>query len=360
MMQPGHAKLLFIKPADSSFVLVDEAILKKTYTVISFLINQKKSRLHFIRRMLNLVIFLIMNARNSVAWVCWFGDYHAAVMVLMGKFFGKKVIVFAGGQDAICYPDLKKGVFCNRLRATCVRYAFRNAWYILPNHKSLLYHENFYYSEDGKKDGIFFYVNGFKTPFTVIPNGIAPGNYYRDISIRKEDNRVMTAGTMSSANDFINKGFDLFVTMASLCEDIEFTLVGVSELFIPWIEKSFHVQDIPNLKIICFSKSNILFQEYNRAKVFVQASITEGMPNTLSEAMLCGCIPVGSNVNGIPDAIGETGVIVYRRDVNELVAAVRKALTLNTGELARRHVLENFTLQHREAKILTLFSEILR
>ncbi|MEI7983935.1 MAG: glycosyltransferase, partial [Bacteroidota bacterium] len=80
-------------------------------------------------------------------------------------------------------------------------------------------------------------------------------------------------------------------------------------------------------------------------------------PNTLSEAMLCECVPVGSDVNGIPDAMGETGIIIRHRHVEELEHAVRKALTFNSGAAARQHVLNNFTLLQREEKLLKLLSE---
>jgi glycosyltransferase involved in cell wall biosynthesis len=354
-------KLLFVKHANSSFIKADQVILEKSYWVIPFLINQKKSPFHFFFRMLALIVFVVRNAFGTIAMVTWFGDYHSAVLTFFGKLLRIKVIIFAGGQESICYPELRKGVFFKKLRGICVKYALRNATLIIPNHASLIYHENHYYRDDGKKDGIRFYVHGIKTPMVIIPNGIDVDKFQMESCGTKQGNAILTVGTMNSSYDFVNKGFDLFIEMARKNPDLDFTIIGVKRQFTDWLEEQFQISKMPNLRIIfSYCPDEILINEYNRAKVFVQASITEGMPNTLSEAMLCKCIPVGSNVNGIPDAIGETGVIVYRRDVNELVAAVRKALTMNTGELARQHVLENFTLQHREAKILALFSEILR
>ena len=60
-----------------------------------------------------------------------------------------------------------------------------------------------------------------------------------------------------------------------------------------------------------------LLNYFQRAKVFCQFSFSEGLPNTLCEAMLCECIPVGSNVNGIPKAIGDYGYILQLKDVNK-------------------------------------------
>ena len=353
-------RILYIKHADSSFILSDQRTLEKQYRVIPFLINQRKSSLYFIGRMLHLVVFILRNIRGCAAMVTWFGDYHAAVMGFFGKLFRVKVIIFAGGQESICYPELRKGVYCKKWRGRFVKYALSNASLIIPNHASLLYHENFYYTPDGKKDGIRHYIPGIRTPMTIIPNGIDTAKYYRDEAILKDPLQVLTVGTMSSNSDFINKGFDLFIEMARRNPDLHFTLIGIRKQFMPWIETYYQVSTVSNLSLIfSFCPDDILFQEYNRAKVFVQASITEGMPNTLNEAMLCGCIPVGSNINGIPDVIGDTGILVMKRDVGELETAVHEALRMNTGDEAQLRILSNYTLKLREEMVLKVFGEMI-
>jgi glycosyltransferase involved in cell wall biosynthesis len=353
-------KILYIKHADSSFVLSDQRILEKEYRVVPFLINQKGSGFYFLGRMIALCFFILANARGTKGMVTWFGDYHSAVMAFFGKMLGVKVIIFAGGQEAICYPELRKGVYFKKVRGGFVKYALRNATYIIPNHKSLIFHENFYYTPEGKKDGMKHYIPGIKTPMTIIPNGIDTEKYYRDVNIAKDPLQVLTVGTMSSNADFLNKGFDLFTEMARRNPALKFTLVGIKKQFMPWIEENYQISSVANLELIfSFVADKVLFLNYNKAKVFVQASITEGMPNTLSEAMLCECIPVGSNVNGIPDAIGDTGVIVMHRNVEELEAAVKRALTLDSGAAARERVLGNFTFDLREKRLLELLDEIL-
>ena len=84
------------------------------------------------------------------------------------------------------------------------------------------------------------------------------------------------------------------------------------------------------------------------------------MPNTLSEAMLLECIPVGSNVNGIPDAIGDTGIIVKKRLAEDLERAILEALALNTGKAARQRVLDLFSFNLREEKLLLITGKLIR
>lgn len=351
-------KVLFINPVESPFILNDQKILEKHWKVKSFLIYPQNTGVHFIWRMFKLILFIIRNAREADGMMTWFGDYHAAVAVFFARFFNKKVVIFAGGQEAISYPELKKGVYYKKYRGIFVKYALRNADLIIPNHTSLIYHENYYYDPGGKKDGIKYYIPDLKTRIAVLPNGIDTKKFFRDVSIPKNPRQVLTVGNINTIYDFINKGYDLFIKVAERNPDLEFVLIGIKQKFLAWVEENYHVSRIKNLRLICFSPQEVLFESYNQATVFVQASITEGMPNTLSEAMLCECIPVGSNVNGIPDAIGNTGVIVQSRNTEELEQAIRQALKLNSGHKSRLFVMENFTLEIRENNLIKILSQI--
>jgi len=352
-------KILFIKPANYSFTVNDQKILENHYLVKPFLIAKKNAGFHFIWRMLNLIVFIIRNAGGTRMMITWFADYHAAIMVFMGKVLNINVVIIAGGQEAVCYPELKKGVYYKKYRGLFVKFALRHADLILPNHESLIYHENFYYDPSGKKDGMKYYVSGLKTKITVIPNGIETDKFYREESIQKDPKTVLTVGTMNSVYDFINKGYDLFIDMARRNPDLNFIMVGLKRQFLPWIEEHYPFHDLNNLTTIySFCSHEVLFESYNKAQVFVQASITEGMPNTLCEAMLCECTPVGSDVNGIPDGIGNTGIIIKKRDVSELESGVRKALTLNSGKEAATRIRENFSFDGREAKLMAALKKI--
>jgi glycosyltransferase involved in cell wall biosynthesis len=357
----GNQKtLLYIKPANSSFILTDQKLLEKHYHVLPFLVKQSGKKWKFILDLFALALFLLRNAGKSDAFVCWFGDYHAAVMVLMAKLRRKKSVIFAGGQEAICYKELGKGVYQKKFRGCCVKYALRNATLILPNHASLIFHANHFYNADNPHiDGIRHYVKGIKGQIIVVPNGIDSSRIDRNPVIEKDPNLVLTVGTMNKEPDFYNKGFDLFIALSRLYPDKEFVLVGVKKAYLGWIEDNYKVSEIKNLRIIPSFCPDVLLSDYfNKAKVYLQVSITEGMPVSLGEAMLCECIPVGSNVNGIPDAIGETGVLVFKRDIAELSLALERAFTMNTGADARRHTLDHFPMKQREegmiAAILTI------
>ncbi len=355
---PVKPKIFYIKPNNSSFISGDQEIFEKKYQVRTLLMEQSKGNVTYAVRMVHMLFFLFSSLiYRKAIFVSWFADYHSAVMVFMGKVLGKDTVVFVGGQEAVSYPELGKGVYRKPIRGMFVKYALKNASLIIANHKSLFYHENYYYKPDSPKiDGIKHYVKNFKTPTEVVFNGIDSGKFVRNESIAKLPNRVLTVGTMSHEGDFYNKGFDLFIKTAQITPELDFVLVGLNPAYLNWVEENYQVAAIANLRIIpSFCPQDVLNEMYNQATVFVQASITEGMPNTLSEAMLLECIPVGSNVNGIPDAIGDTGVVIKQRDENVLRDALIQAKSMNTGKVARQRVLSLFSFEKREKEILEIF-----
>ena len=88
---------------------------------------------------------------------------------------------------------------------------------------------------------------------------------------------------------------------------------------------------------------------YQRAAVYCQPSRSEGLPNTLCEAMSCGCIPVGTDVGGIPTVIGDTGFVVPLGDTDSLVKALKRAMKIDVlqGNRARQRIIHEFHFQRR-------------
>jgi glycosyltransferase involved in cell wall biosynthesis len=94
-----------------------------------------------------------------------------------------------------------------------------------------------------------------------------------------------------------------------------------------------------------------LLDAYRRAHVLVQASLTEGVPQVVVEALACGTPVVATDVGGVRAALdgGRAGLLVPAGDVGALVDAVRsltddaalRARVVARGlELARETTLE--------------------
>ncbi|GIF23885.1 glycosyltransferase involved in cell wall biosynthesis [Actinoplanes tereljensis] len=88
---------------------------------------------------------------------------------------------------------------------------------------------------------------------------------------------------------------------------------------------------------------------YHAGSIVALTSISEGFPYTVVEAMACGRPTVCTNVGGVSEAVGDTGIVVAPRDhaaVAEACVRLLKddELRHRLGAAARARVLEHFTL----------------
>jgi hypothetical protein len=70
-------------------------------------------------------------------------------------------------------------------------------------------------------------------------------------------------------------------------------------------------------------------------------------------------VPVGSNVNGIPTAIGNTGVICPDRELITIYNCIKTAMEMGKTSKPRLRIKENFSLQLRKKKLKEIFEELL-
>ncbi|HEV2347462.1 MAG TPA: GT4 family glycosyltransferase PelF [Actinocrinis sp.] len=107
--------------------------------------------------------------------------------------------------------------------------------------------------------------------------------------------------------------------------------------------------------------SSAVSEAYAAGQVVVLSSISEGLPFTVLEAMACGRPNVGTDVGGVGEAIGDTGLVVPPRKPSELAQACLTLLTDHDrrralGLAARERALELFTI----TRAVDTFDEIYR
>ncbi|USQ84501.1 GT4 family glycosyltransferase PelF [Streptomyces phaeoluteigriseus] len=102
---------------------------------------------------------------------------------------------------------------------------------------------------------------------------------------------------------------------------------------------------------------------YAAGHVVMLSSISEGFPFTLIEAMSCGRATVSTDVGGVREAVGDTGLVVPPRDPAAMAAAALELLRdparrRAMGEAARLRVIEQFTLRQTIDTFRSIYQEL--
>ncbi len=92
--------------------------------------------------------------------------------------------------------------------------------------------------------------------------------------------------------------------------------------------------------------------------VFVHPSLEEGMGQAVIEAMSAGCRVVASAAGGIPEVLGDTGVLVAPGDVDALASGMRKALLSPVGVGVARAA--QFSAQRMTEATSRVYEKVLR
>jgi glycosyltransferase involved in cell wall biosynthesis len=165
---------------------------------------------------------------------------------------------------------------------------------------------------------------------------------------------VLTVAIAKEKKTFIRKGLDILIEAARMLPEMPFVVVGAD----PKLAAAFHPPT--NMTFIAAVPRHELLPYYQRAKVYAQPSRREGLPHTLCEAMLCGCIPVGSRSDGIPTAIGNEGVLVSPKNALALAEALKYCIETeeDIGLHARARIVAMFQKEKREREIIRLVKEI--
>ncbi|WP_406375930.1 GT4 family glycosyltransferase PelF [Streptomyces sp. NBC_00647] len=102
---------------------------------------------------------------------------------------------------------------------------------------------------------------------------------------------------------------------------------------------------------------------YAAGNVVMLSSISEGFPFTLIEAMSCGRATVSTDVGGVREAVGDSGLVVPPRDPAAMAAAALELLgdrgrRRSMGEAARLRVIEQFTLRQTVDTFRSIYLEL--
>lgn len=333
----------------SSFVKRDFDLFSNEFQVIKYHFNVKNKFLLPIS-FLKQFIFIVQNFNNINVIVSQSAGYISFIPSLFKIFFKKPLVIIAIGTDCVSFPEFNYGAFNKPILKSFTSFSYKNANLILPVHKSLVFQKYTYDSIKNINQGITAFVKNLKTPIYSIPNGF-DNTFWRITINNREKNSFLTVTTAIDKTGYFLKGIDLILFLANEFPNYKFTIIGKVVL---------ENEKPSNLKLIDHVPHENLLDIYNQHQYYMQLSMSEGFPNSLCEAMLCGCYPIGSNVASIPEIIGSTGKILPKKDK----FAIKKVfLDLETNDInkdvIREKILLDYTLEKRGKLLINQISDVI-
>ncbi|MEV5915696.1 GT4 family glycosyltransferase PelF [Streptomyces chartreusis] len=106
-----------------------------------------------------------------------------------------------------------------------------------------------------------------------------------------------------------------------------------------------------------------VWRAYAAGHLVMLSSISEGFPFSIIEAMSCGRTTVSTDVGGVREAVGDTGIVVPPREPEKMAAAALTLLKdderrLELGELSRQRVIDRFTLRRSVDNFRAIYEEL--
>jgi glycosyltransferase involved in cell wall biosynthesis len=145
------------------------------------------------------------------------------------------------------------------------------------------------------------------------------------------------------------KGMDMVEMIANKFPEATFTLIGDLD----------YTSDAKNISILGPQDKKGLRDLYNKNRFYLQLSTSEGFPNALAEAMLCGCVPIGSAVGDIPLIIDDSGFILDQKNPEKLQKIIREAFNIDFEKKrskSRNKILKDYPYSKRKKELLGLFN----
>jgi glycosyltransferase involved in cell wall biosynthesis len=318
--------IAFISAFHAPFIQEDIDFLKKHFEV----------RVRIGRGFFSFLKIFWLVLRSDIVF-CWFASVYASVAVMIGRCVGVKSFIVIGGVDVAKDDEIGYGIWRKPWKARMVRYALRKADRVLAVDPSLKADAIRLAEYDGQN--IIYTPTGYDCEFwkpagVKVPLGLC-------VAVAADSVRVKI------------KGLDLFVKAAESLPDIKFILVGISST----VASSLHVPS--NMMVHPVMERTRLLPFYQHAKVYCLPSRREGLSNALCEAMLCGCIPVATDVGGNRTAVGDTGILVPANEVSLLTDAIQRACMMEESAAlkARARIVSLFPREKRNRDLLRVIQE---
>jgi glycosyltransferase involved in cell wall biosynthesis len=297
-------KVLFIYNTNTSWTNNDFEILSRKHLVTRAFIKGKKSVLKHLNP------FLIL--QNEVL-VFWFASFSFLPILLIGKFFRRKVVFICGGYDGASVPEIGYGAFARSSLSKAIRrWMFHSADKISCISNS--------YSDElvqntgiSKKKTTLNYLG-----FSSVSTPLTPWNQREKI--------IVTIGGVNQET-YLRKGIKYFVELSDMLPDWKFFIIGRAN---PEMRELIEGQRKNNLEMTGFMEDKAMSELLNKSKFYLQLSHHEAFGASVIDAALMGCYPIVYNKGALKEVVDREGSVF---ELNELIKVKDEILKLANSNI---------------------------
>lgn len=346
-------KILCIYSNNYTFVRKDIELLAKHYDIVEFgFPSHPKWKTPFF--LIKQFFFLVYFFPKVDATICMFAGYHTFFPTLFTKLFKVPTSIILAGFDCYSFPSINYGIFNQGILKRFAQFSCNNATNLVVVHESMIDTPYTYDKADFPRQGLKYFMPKLDKKIIPMYYGYETNRFFNK-GEKRIPNSFITISIDISGSTFYRKGIDLILKAAEKLPDYKFTIIGKTadiQFFI-----SSNVEILPPVP---YTEVNNYLNQY---EFYFQLSMAEGFPNALCEAMMSGCIPIGSDVFSIPYIIEDTGFVLPQRDINQLVALCNEVVTSNKELLsmkASERIITNFPVSRREKELVDLTKELFK
>jgi len=345
-------KILCIYTNKYTFVYKDIELLSSTYDVIEFgFPTHPKWNTPFI--LIKQFFFMLYYLPKIEATVSIFAGYHTFWPSLFTKIFKKPSTIILSGFDCYSFPSIKHGIFNKFLLKYFAEFSCKHSSNLVVLHETMVNSVYTYDEADFPFQGINYFIPSLKKDFVTIYNGYESNRFFNK-NEKRIPNSFVTISIDISGSTFYVKGIDLILKAAELLPDYKFIIIGKTT--------DIHFEIPKNVEILPPVPYNEVNNYLNQYEFYLQLSMAEGFPNALCEAMLSGCIPIGSAVFSIPFIIDDVGFILPKKDVVQLTEICKTAVQANKVLLSKKaseRIANNFPVARRKKELVALVESLI-
>lgn len=340
----------------TSFIQQDKESLEDAYHLMMFSFDPKSNVAYFLC-IFKQIYFLLANWRKYDVIVSQIAAYHTFIPSILSRLNLKKHVIILHGTDCNVIPEIIYGNLGKWPLCWFTKKSLQMATLLLPVSYQLIENDSNYLSQSKARFGLKNNITKFKTPIHVIFNGLDNSIFKIKHVQRIEFSFLTVALDLGNHRNYLLKGIDLILDLAKKYPKYKFSIIGSDTIY-------GYNGDLPNVNVIGKVNHVNLPDIYNQHRFYLQLSMSESFGLSLCEAIMCGCIPVVSDVGMMAEIVGHFGYVLKEKDQKPLEQLINLAIDQNVNdniglmEKRRISVIERFDHAIRKKALIEVINKL--